>query len=355
VDGARRRAGLVWRVGFCLGQAARRLLLTGNASSCSLDRFYPPALCFLQPVRRAIDDKTARELLGTHFRRQLLLDGRVGTVAVVATATDDLDALEVAAALDVNRVVPYSGISAQRPPPPSPPCGASGPPIRLPHTERRLQLMDLDDDTLGLVAGAASMAPYGGGLLATCRRARAVDMAALSRAVLSSCDTRSAGLSHFTLKAAGGSSTRRVWWRAPYSDCPSEHRLVRTLAFLRQPRGLKVVDLRDYKEGCMLSDEDGEKWLAAWGAVGTGLGHSRPALTNLSVSGMAMAALGGLLGDAVAGRPATDLKRRRLNTGGCRVVATQRLRRRPRRFKNGPTRWRREPGTPSGSTRPSAA
>lgn len=103
--------GLVWRVGFCLGHAAWRLLLTSNASSCSLDWFSPPAFYLLQSVRRAIDNKTARELLGRQFRRQLLLDGRMGSVAFVATATDDLDALQVAAELGIKGVATYSGIS----------------------------------------------------------------------------------------------------------------------------------------------------------------------------------------------------------------------------------------------------
>jgi len=49
--------------------------------------------------------------LGGQIRRQLLLDGRGGSVVFVATATDDLDALEVAAALVVKGVATYSGIS----------------------------------------------------------------------------------------------------------------------------------------------------------------------------------------------------------------------------------------------------
>jgi len=49
--------------------------------------------------------------LGGQFRLQLLLDGRGGSVVFVATATDDLDALDVAEALDVKGVATYSGIS----------------------------------------------------------------------------------------------------------------------------------------------------------------------------------------------------------------------------------------------------
>jgi len=112
VDGARRRLGLVWSAGFCPCQTARHLLLNGNPSSCSLDRFSPPAFWFQQTVRRAIDDNTARELLwAAQLRRQLLLDGRGGSVVFAATATGDLDALDVAAALVVKGVATCSGIS----------------------------------------------------------------------------------------------------------------------------------------------------------------------------------------------------------------------------------------------------
>jgi len=48
--------------------------------------------------------------LGRQCHRQLLLDGRMGLVAFVATATDDLDALQVVAELGVKGVVTYSGI-----------------------------------------------------------------------------------------------------------------------------------------------------------------------------------------------------------------------------------------------------
>ena len=49
--------------------------------------------------------------LGRQSRRQLLLDGRMGSVAFVANATDDLDALHVAAELGIKGVATYGGIS----------------------------------------------------------------------------------------------------------------------------------------------------------------------------------------------------------------------------------------------------
>eukprot|EP00168_Porphyra_purpurea_P009164 TRINITY_DN2210_c0_g1_i5.p1 TRINITY_DN2210_c0_g1~~TRINITY_DN2210_c0_g1_i5.p1 ORF type:complete len:1827 (+),score=432.58 TRINITY_DN2210_c0_g1_i5:250-5481(+) len=84
--------------------AARNAVVQSFLSQCS-------SFLIAAPIRRAIDNKTARELLGRQFRRQLLLDGRMGSVALVATATDDLDALHVAAELGIRGVATYSGIS----------------------------------------------------------------------------------------------------------------------------------------------------------------------------------------------------------------------------------------------------
>jgi len=57
--------------------------------------------------------------LGRQSRRQLLLDGRMGSVAFVATATDDLDALHVAAELGIKGAATYGGISEAGAPPPT--------------------------------------------------------------------------------------------------------------------------------------------------------------------------------------------------------------------------------------------
>ena len=39
-------------------------------------------------ITRAVDDKTAKDLLGEHFRRQLLMDGQYGAISFVCTKTD---------------------------------------------------------------------------------------------------------------------------------------------------------------------------------------------------------------------------------------------------------------------------
>ena len=46
-------------------------------------------------ITRAVDDKTARDLLGEHFRRQLLMDGQYGALSFVCTKTDSMKASEI--------------------------------------------------------------------------------------------------------------------------------------------------------------------------------------------------------------------------------------------------------------------
>lgn len=36
-------------------------------------------------IKRAVDDRTAKEMLGESFRRQLLMDGQYGSLAFIAT------------------------------------------------------------------------------------------------------------------------------------------------------------------------------------------------------------------------------------------------------------------------------
>jgi hypothetical protein len=46
------------------------------------------------PIKRAVDDGTAKELLGEQFKRRLLMDGQYGNVSFICTQTDDLEATE---------------------------------------------------------------------------------------------------------------------------------------------------------------------------------------------------------------------------------------------------------------------
>ena len=42
------------------------------------------------PIKRAVDDGTAKELLGENFKRRLLMDGQYGNVSFICTQTDDV-------------------------------------------------------------------------------------------------------------------------------------------------------------------------------------------------------------------------------------------------------------------------
>lgn len=42
------------------------------------------------PINRAVDNKTAKDLMGDHFKRQLHLDGSFSAVTVICSKTDDM-------------------------------------------------------------------------------------------------------------------------------------------------------------------------------------------------------------------------------------------------------------------------
>lgn len=47
------------------------------------------------PIKRAVDDGTAKELMGDTFKRRLLMDGNYGNVAFICTQTDDVEPTEI--------------------------------------------------------------------------------------------------------------------------------------------------------------------------------------------------------------------------------------------------------------------
>ena len=51
-------------------------------------------IAIVASIKRAVDDGTAKELMGEQFRRRLLMDGNYGNVFFVCTQTDDLEATE---------------------------------------------------------------------------------------------------------------------------------------------------------------------------------------------------------------------------------------------------------------------
>jgi hypothetical protein len=58
----------------------------------------------LAPITRAVDDKTARDLLGDAFKMQLMMDGNYdpSTITFVATKCDDISCSEVIPALGID-------------------------------------------------------------------------------------------------------------------------------------------------------------------------------------------------------------------------------------------------------------
>ncbi|KAH8084308.1 hypothetical protein BXZ70DRAFT_957636 [Cristinia sonorae] len=74
------------------------------------DRFW-----ILAPITRAIDDKTARDLMGEAFRLQRLMDGRYddNTITFVATKCDDVSATEIIKSLGLEHDPALEEIEAQ--------------------------------------------------------------------------------------------------------------------------------------------------------------------------------------------------------------------------------------------------
>ena len=62
-------------------------------------------LWIVAPITRAVDDKAAKSLLGTTFKRQLKFDGSIGAVTFICSKTDDISRIEAADALHLGDVV----------------------------------------------------------------------------------------------------------------------------------------------------------------------------------------------------------------------------------------------------------
>ena len=46
-------------------------------------------------IERAVTSKTAKDLMGEHFRRQLLMDGHYKNLSLVCTKSDDIGSADV--------------------------------------------------------------------------------------------------------------------------------------------------------------------------------------------------------------------------------------------------------------------
>jgi GTPase SAR1 family protein len=72
------------------------------ARSAVADRFRAEcsSIWIVSPIARAVDDKAAKNLLGTSFKLQLTMDGNYGNVTYICSKTDDIAEREVADILD---------------------------------------------------------------------------------------------------------------------------------------------------------------------------------------------------------------------------------------------------------------
>lgn len=59
-------------------------------------------LWIVAPITRAVDDKTAKKLLGDEFKRQLKYDGAYSSVTFICSKTDDISITEAADSLGLD-------------------------------------------------------------------------------------------------------------------------------------------------------------------------------------------------------------------------------------------------------------
>ncbi|KAI0200253.1 hypothetical protein F4808DRAFT_470663 [Astrocystis sublimbata] len=71
---------------------ARAAVAANYMKSCT-------GLWIVAPITRAVDDKTAKSLLGDHFKRQLKYDGTYSAVTFICSKTDDISITEAAESL----------------------------------------------------------------------------------------------------------------------------------------------------------------------------------------------------------------------------------------------------------------
>lgn len=72
------------------------------------------AVWVVSSIHRAIDDKTAKDLLGENFRRQLLMDGQYGNIAFICTKTDVIKNSEIIRSLPFVLKYLNTGISLKQ-------------------------------------------------------------------------------------------------------------------------------------------------------------------------------------------------------------------------------------------------
>lgn len=74
--------------------AARAVVAANYMKACS-------GLWIVAPITRAVDDKTAKSLLGDSFKRQLQYDGTYSAVSFICSKTDDISVTQAAESLQI--------------------------------------------------------------------------------------------------------------------------------------------------------------------------------------------------------------------------------------------------------------
>ncbi|TDZ99668.1 Nuclear GTPase SLIP-GC [Colletotrichum sidae] len=86
-------------------------LQDSNAARAAVAQQYVQActgLWIVAPINRAVDDKTAKYLLGDSFKRQLKYDGIMSGVTYICSKADDISITEAANSLEIGIDVPHS-------------------------------------------------------------------------------------------------------------------------------------------------------------------------------------------------------------------------------------------------------
>jgi hypothetical protein len=78
---------LLQRPGVRDANAARAKVSESYLQNCS-------QIWVVAPIRRAVDDGTAKDLMGEQFKRRLLMDGQYNNVSFICTQTDDCEVME---------------------------------------------------------------------------------------------------------------------------------------------------------------------------------------------------------------------------------------------------------------------
>ena len=72
------------------------------------------AIWIVSNIKRAVNDKAAKNMLGESFRRQLLMDGQYGQLLFLATQSDVIVRSEIAKSLGLSSAAPLPTIAAAR-------------------------------------------------------------------------------------------------------------------------------------------------------------------------------------------------------------------------------------------------